>query len=68
MLLRSAKLYAENVGDERKLEVRTYDVVLHVKPEKAARIKSQIIDGQKCLIIPMDANEHINVNGIHTTV
>ncbi len=63
-----AKLYAENVVDQRKFEVKTYDVVLHVKPEKAARIKSQIIDGQKCLIIPMDANENINVNGIHTTV
>lgn len=63
-----AKLYAENVVDQRKFEVKTYDVVLHVKPEKAARIKSQIIDGQKCLVIPMDANENVNVNGIHTTV
>lgn len=63
-----AGLYAENVVDQRKFEVKTYDVVLHVKPEKAAQIKSQIIDGQKCLVIPMDANENINVNGIHTTV
>lgn len=63
-----ASLYAENVVDQRKFEVKTYDVVLHVKAEKAAQIKSQIIDGQKCLIIPMDANENINVNGIHTTV
>ena len=63
-----ASLYAENVVDQRKFEVKTYDVVLHVKAEKAAQIKSQIIDGQKCLIIPMDANENINVIGIHTTV
>ncbi len=63
-----AKLYAENVVDKRKFEVKTYDVVLHVKPEKASQIKSQIIDGQKCLIIPMDENENVNVNGIHTTV
>ena len=55
-----ASLYAENVVDQRKFEVKTYDVVLHVKAEKAAQIKSQII--------PMDANENINVNGIHTTV
>lgn len=61
-------LYAENVVDKRKFEVKTYDVVLHVKPEKASQIKSQIIDGQKCLVIPMDENENINVNGIHTTV
>lgn len=61
-------LYAENVLDRRKFEVKTYDVVLHVKPEKASQIRSQIIDGKKCLLIPMDENENVNVNGIHTTI
>ena len=64
----NAQLYAQNVIDQRKFEVKTYDVVLHVKPEKASQIKSQVIDGKKCLVIPMDADENINVNGIHTTV
>lgn len=64
----NSSIYAENVVDKRKFEVKTYDVVLHVKPEKAAQIKSQIIDGKKCLVIPMDDNENVNVNGIHTTV
>ena len=41
-----------------------YDVVLHVKPEKMSQIKSQIVDGQKCIVIPMDENEHANVNGV----
>lgn len=40
------------------------DVVLNVKPEKMPQIKSQIIDGKKCIIIPMDENERINVNGV----
>ena len=31
-------------------ETKTYDVVLRVKPEKASKIKSSIIDGQKCLV------------------
>ena len=48
--------------------VRTYDVILRVKPEKVPQIKSQIIDGQKCLVIPMDENEHAAVNGVNTTV
>ena len=61
-------LYAQNVVGQRNFEVKTYDVVLHVKPEKAAQIKAQVIDGQKCLVIPMDDNENVNVNGIHTTV
>ncbi len=41
-----------------------YDVVLKVKPEKMDQIKSQIIDGQKCIVIPMDEHEHANVNGL----
>ena len=29
-----------------------YDVILQVRPEKIPQIKSQIIDGQKCIVIP----------------
>lgn len=43
-----------------------YDVVLHVKPQKVSQITSQIIDGKKCIIIPMDDNEQANVNGVNT--
>ena len=50
------------------IEVKTYDVVLHVKAEKAAQIKSQIIDGQKCLIIPMDANENKEDDAFHKII
>ena len=39
-------------------ETKTYDVVLRVKPEKASQIKSQVINGQKCLVIPMGEDEH----------
>lgn len=48
--------------------VKTYDVILRVKPEKVGQIHSQIIDGQKCLVIPMDEDEHAAVNGVNTTV
>ena len=43
-----------------------FDVVLTVAPEKVTQIKSQIIDGKKCLVIPMEEDEHANVNGITT--
>jgi hypothetical protein len=49
-------------------ETKTYDVVLRVKPEKASQIKSQVIDGQKCLVIPMKDDEHATINGVNTTV
>lgn len=41
-----------------------YDVILQVKPEKVPQIKSEIIDGQKCIIIPINENEQAKVNGV----
>lgn len=49
-------------------ETKTYDVVLRVKPEKASQIKSQVINGQKYLVIPMGEDEHATINGVNTTV
>lgn len=40
------------------------DVVVNVKPEKMPQIKSQMMGGKKCIIIPMDENERIKVNGV----
>lgn len=48
--------------------VKTYDVILRVKPEKVTQIHSQIIDGKKCLVIPLEEDEHAAVNGINTTL
>lgn len=42
-----------------------YDIVLHVKPQKVSQIKSQIIDGKKCIVIPLEDNEQANVNGVN---
>lgn len=39
------------------------DVILRVKPQKVEEIKYEIIDGKRCLIIPMDENEHVDLNG-----
>ena len=57
-----------NEDEDADDSIKTYDVILRVKPEKVPQIKSQIIDGQKCLVIPMDENEHAAVNGVNTTV
>lgn len=54
--------------DNYVAETKTYDVVLRVKPEKAAQIKSQIINGEKCLVIPMKENENATINGVNTSV
>ncbi len=44
------------------------EVFLRMKPDKAEQVKAQTIDGQKYLLIPMEENEHINLNGVETTV
>ena len=49
-------------------ETKNYDVVLHVKPEKANQIHSSMIDGKKCIVIPMDENEQATINGVNTTL
>lgn len=59
---------ADSPEGDAEDNICTYDVVLRVKPEKVSQIKSQIIDGHKCLVIPMEENEHAAVNGINTTV
>ena len=59
--------------DENNTEATTeptlnYDIVLQVKPEKVSQIKSEIINGQKCIIIPIDENEHTAVNGVDNLI
>ena len=58
----------EESEDDDIPAVKTYDVILRVKPEKVGQIHSQIIDGKKCLVIPMEEDEHAAVNGVNTTV
>jgi ABC-type proline/glycine betaine transport system ATPase subunit len=41
-----------------------YDVILQVKPEKIP----QIIDGQKCIGIPINENEQATVNGLEDLI
>lgn len=54
----------ENSGLEATESTTEYDVILKVKPEKVPHIKSQVIDGQKCIIIPINENEQTTVNGL----
>ncbi len=56
--LEEAKKSGENNIDE------DYGVVLHVNPQKIDQIKAEFIDGSKCIIIPIEENEQIKVNGM----
>lgn len=43
---------------------QNYDVVLHVNPSKLSKIKTDILDGQRCIIVPIDDDEQATINGI----
>ena len=55
-------LMASNIANPRKFEVKTPDVVVKIDPERAELIETKVIDGRKCLVIPMEGE--IEVNGI----
>ena len=54
-------LLASNIANLKKFEIKTPDVVIHVEPDKVELVETRIIDGRKCLVIPM---EDVEINGI----
>lgn len=58
----------DTISAEDNTIAPNYDVILKVKPEKIPEIKSEIIDGQKYIIIPIDENEHTTVNGLDNLI
>ena len=45
---------------------QAYDVILRVKPQKVPQIKAQMVDGRRCVVIPVTEDEYINLNGVNT--
>ncbi len=57
-----SSLVASNITNTKRFEIKTPDVVIHVDPERADLVETRVIDGRKCLVIPMEDN--VEVNGI----
>ena len=60
-----AAMVASNITNTRKFEIKTPDVVIHVEPEKVELVETRIIDGRRCLVIPM---EDVEINGIRVNM
>lgn len=56
-----SSLMASNITNTRKVEIKTPDVIIKVDPDRVDLVETRIIDGRKCLVIPM---EDVEVNGI----
>ena len=61
----NASLMANNITNTRRTEIKTPDVVIHVDPDRAMLIETQVIDGRKCIVIPMEGD--VEINGIHVS-
>ncbi len=59
---------ADDSNSETNNVAPHYDVILQVRPEKIPQIKSQIIDGQKCIVIPVNEDEQTTVNGLNALI
>ena len=44
-------------------EGKNVDIVLRVSEEKAKEITTSVVDGQKCILIPVEEDEYATVNG-----
>lgn len=62
----TATLMASNITNTKKFEIKTPDVVVHIAPERAELIETQIVNGRRCLVIPME--DDVEVNGIHVRI
>lgn len=55
-------LLASNIAETKKFSIKTPEVVINVNPERSDLVDIQMIDGRKCLVIPID--DEVEVNGI----
>ena len=57
-----APLLVTNVVSTRKFEIKTPDIVVQVRPDRADLIETRIINGRPYFLIPAD--DSVEVNGI----
>ena len=62
----TATLMASNITNTKKVDIKTPDVVVHIAPERAELIETQVVNGRRCLVIPME--DDVEVNGIHVRI
>ena len=59
-------LLASNLTNTKKFNIKTPDIVINVNPERTDLVDIQMIDGRKCLVIPVD--DQVEVNGMEVKV
>lgn len=57
------KQQLEEKADAIPTEAPEKEIILQVSPEKLPVIKTEIVNGKKCIIIPLEEDEHAIING-----
>lgn len=61
-----AEIHPRNVIDQKRFEVKTPDVTIHVLPESSHLVQTRIIDGIKYIMVAAD--ENVEVNGVSINI
>ena len=59
-------LMAANITNAKTMEIESSEIKVRVSPEQSKLIETRVIDGRKCLVIPLDGE--VTVNGIAVRV
>ena len=51
----------QQLGEQKELPEK--EIILTVSPEKLPAIKTEVINGKKCIIIPLEEDERATING-----
>ena len=57
------RILASNIRAKNQFEVHTPDVTITVSPDRTDLVETRVIDGRKCIVIPV--TDEVLVNGIH---
>lgn len=55
-------------ADEAPWEENDAGIVLRVSEKKAERVRTGVVDGQRCLLIPLEEGESASINGVDTAL
>lgn len=55
---------AENIIDKKILQVKAPDIVVKVSQDIAHKVKTQVIDNGKYLLVPIESESDVEVNGV----
>lgn len=53
----------ENLKQQLETKNAENEIAVHIQAEKTEKIYTTLIDGKKCLVIPMDEDEQATING-----